>query len=237
MLLIPAIDLRDGHCVRLEQGDFGRNTHYADDPLDVARSFAANGALWLHLVDLDGARDGSPRHLTVLARLARETGLRIEFGGGLRDLSTIAAALEAGAARVILGTVALEDPELLHAACAAYGERIVVGLDARDGLVAVRAWTATSAVPATELAAQAVAAGCQRLIYTDIATDGMLGGPNLPALRALLAAVPVPVIASGGVANAGHLGALAEAGAEAAIVGKALYSGALPLSAIGAWAG
>ena len=235
MLLIPAIDLRDGHCVRLEQGDFGRDTRYADDPLVVARSFAANGATWLHLVDLDGARDGSPRHLEVLALLARQTELRIEFGGGLRDVSTIAEALEAGAARVILGTAALEDPELLRAACAAYGERIVVGLDARDGLVAVRAWTATSAVPAIELAAQVVAAGCQRLIYTDIATDGMLSGPNLPGLRALIASVPVPVIASGGVASAAHLEALSTAGAEAAIVGKALYSGALPLSVIGAW--
>jgi len=237
VLLIPAIDLRDGHCVRLEQGDFGRDTRYADDPLAVARSFAANGATWLHLVDLDGARDGSPRHLEVLGLLARQTGLRIEFGGGLRDLSTIADALEAGAARVILGTAALEDPELLRAACAAYGERIVVGLDARDGLVAVRAWTATSAVPATELAVQVVAVGCKRLIYTDIATDGMLSGPNLSGLRALIAAAPVPVIASGGVANAAHLEALATAGAEAAIVGKALYSGALPLSVIGTWMG
>lgn len=235
MRLIPAIDLRNGACVRLEQGDFARDTRYADDPLVVARGFAEHGAQWLHLVDLDGAREGYPRHLEVLAAICKETALRVEFGGGLRDLAAVAAALAAGATRVVLGTVALEQPELLAAACQAHGARIVVGLDARDGLVAVRGWTQTSGTPAVELAQAAVRAGCQRLIYTDIATDGMLSGPNLPALQALIAALPVPVIASGGVATKAHLEALAAAGAEAAIIGKALYTGALPLDLLRDW--
>lgn len=235
MLLIPAIDLRNGACVRLEQGDFSRDTRYADDPLEVARSFAAHGARLLHLVDLDGARDGQPRHLEVLRSIAAETGLQVEFGGGMRSLETIEAALEAGAARVVLGTAALEDPALLRRACAAHSARIVAGIDARNGLVATRGWLATSATPAVELARNAVEAGCRRIIYTDIATDGMLRGPNLPALREMIAAAGVPIVASGGVATEAHLRALADAGAEAAIVGKALYTGDLPLSVIGAW--
>jgi phosphoribosylformimino-5-aminoimidazole carboxamide ribotide isomerase len=235
MLLIPAIDLRNGVCVRLEQGDYGRDTRYADDPLAVAASFSAHGARWLHVVDLDGAKEGAPRHLEVLAAIARRGDLLVEFGGGLRDLETVEAALAAGASRVVLGTAALEDPALLQAACAAHGERIAVGLDARDGMVAVRGWTETSGTPAIDLARAAVTAGCARLIYTDIATDGMLRGPNLAGLRALLDAVAVPVVASGGVATIDHLRDLAEAGAEAAIVGRALYTGDLPLAVLRDW--
>jgi phosphoribosylformimino-5-aminoimidazole carboxamide ribotide isomerase len=235
MLLIPAIDLRNGACVRLEQGDYGRDTRYADDPLVVAESFAAHGARWLHLVDLDGAREGAPRHLEVLAAIARLSDLLVEFGGGLRDLATVEAALDAGASRVVLGTAALEDPAMLQAACTAHRERIAVGLDARDGMVAVRGWLETSGTPAIDLARAAVAAGCVRLIYTDIATDGMLRGPNLAGLRALVDAVAVPVVASGGVATIDHLQALAEAGAEAAIVGRALYTGDLPLAVLHDW--
>jgi phosphoribosylformimino-5-aminoimidazole carboxamide ribotide isomerase len=235
MLLIPAIDLRNGACVRLEQGDFSRDTRYADDPLEVARSFAAHGARRLHLVDLDGARDGQPRHLELLRAVTAETGLLVEFGGGMRSLETVEAALQAGAARVVLGTAALEDPDLLRRACAAYGTRIVAGVDARDGMVATRGWLATSVMPALDLARRAVDAGCGRIIYTDIATDGMLRGPNLQAVREMIATVGVPIVASGGVATEEHLRALAETGAEAVIVGKALYSGDLPLSVIEAW--
>jgi phosphoribosylformimino-5-aminoimidazole carboxamide ribotide isomerase len=235
MFVIPAIDLRNGSCVRLEQGDFARDTRYADDPVAVARAFAAHGATWLHLVDLDGARSGTPAHLPVLQAIARTTGLRIEFGGGIRDLETVAAALEQGAARVVLGTAALEQPDLLRRACQAYGERVVVGLDARDGMVAVRGWLETSGTAAVDLAVRVVEAGCRRLIYTDIATDGMLRGPNLAGLRAMLASVPVPVIASGGVASEDDLRALAGTGAEAAIVGRALYTGSLPLTLLRDW--
>ena len=236
MFLIPAIDLRNGACVRLEQGDFTRDTLYAEDPLAVARSFAEHGARWLHMVDLDGAREGTPRHLEVLASVACETGLQVEYGGGLRTLLAVEQALAAGAARVVLGTAALENPALLIDACAAYGDRIAVGLDARDGMVAVHGWLTTSGVAAIELAQRVIQAGCARLIYTDIATDGMLSGPNLPALCALIAAVSVPVIASGGVATPAHLSDLAATGAEAAIVGKAFYTGALPLSVLAGWA-
>lgn len=236
MFLIPAIDVRGGFCVRLEQGDFARGTTYADDPLEVATRFAAHGARWLHLVDLDGARDGTPHHLQILRTLARESGLLVEFGGGLRDLRAVEAALQAGATRVVLGTAALERPDLLAEACATYGERIVLGLDARDGRVATHGWTTTSSTAAVTLATQAIGAGVQRIIYTDIARDGMLHGPNLLALQALLAAVTVPVVASGGVATPQHVADLAAAGAEAAIVGKAFYTGALPLSVLREWA-
>ena len=235
MLLIPAIDLRNGACVRLEQGDFSRDTRYADDPLEVARSFAAHGARWLHLVDLDGARDGQPRHLEVLRLIAAETELLLEFGGGMRSLEAVEATLEAGAKRVVLGTAALEDPELLRHACTEHCARIAVGIDARDGMVATRGWLTTSATPAVDLAHRVVDAGCRRIIYTDIATDGMLRGPNLPALSEMIAEAGVPIVASGGVATEEHLRALADAGADAAIVGKALYTGDLPLSVLGAW--
>jgi phosphoribosylformimino-5-aminoimidazole carboxamide ribotide isomerase len=235
MLLIPAIDLRGGACVRLEQGDFDRNTQYAADPLDVAKQFAANGATWLHLVDLDGAKEGTPHHLATLARIAEMTDLKVEFGGGLRDLAAVGQALAAGARRVVLGTAVIEAPGLLEEACCVYGDRIVVGIDARSGMVATRGWVQTSDTRAVDLAGAAVAKGARRIIYTDIATDGMLSGPNVPGLVAMIQAAGVPVIASGGVATTEHLSALAQAGAEAAIVGKALYTGNVPLTALRDW--
>jgi phosphoribosylformimino-5-aminoimidazole carboxamide ribotide isomerase len=235
VLLIPAIDLRDGVCVRLEQGDFNRNTQYAADPLEVAQRFAAHGATWLHLVDLDGAKNGAPRHLDVLSRLAGATDLNIEFGGGLRDLATVEQALAAGAKRVVIGTAALETPAFLEQACREFGDRIVVGLDARDGLVATRGWLQTSQTRAVDLATTAVTNGAKRIIYTDIATDGMLTGPNLPGLTAIIQAAGVPVIASGGVATVEHLMALSRTSVEAAIVGKALYTGDIPLHALSDW--
>jgi phosphoribosylformimino-5-aminoimidazole carboxamide ribotide isomerase len=235
MFVIPAIDLRGGSCVRLEQGDFARDTRYADDPVAVAQEFEAYGATWLHLVDLDGARSGTPAHLALLRAIAQQTSLQIEFGGGIRSLNAVADALDHGAARVVLGTAALEQPDLVTEACGEYGERIVVGLDARNGRVAVRGWLETSSTQAVDLASRVVDAGCIRLIYTDIATDGMLRGPNLEGLRILLATVAVPVIASGGVATEDDLLALAQAGAEAAIVGKALYTGSLPLAVLREW--
>ena len=234
MFLIPAIDLRDGACVRLEQGDFSRDTRYADDPLMVARQFADHGRRAASggpgrgarraIAPSGGAWPAGPRNVTP-----------VEFGGGLRDLEAIGRALDAGASRVVLGTAAIENPDLLAAACAAHGDRIAVGIDARKGLVAVRAWLTTSDISVLQLAAAVTEVGCRRIIYTDIATDGMLSGPNLPALRSLLAAVTVPVTASGGIANQTHLKELAEAGAESAIAGKALYSGSLPLTAIADW--
>jgi phosphoribosylformimino-5-aminoimidazole carboxamide ribotide isomerase len=235
MLLIPAIDLCDGACVRLEQGDFHKATEYAADPLEVAQRFASNGASWLHLVDLDGARGGTMRHLDVLRRIARGTDLMVEFGGGIRTIDAIERALAAGASRVVLGTAALESRALLEQVAKEFGSQIVVGLDARDGLIATRGWLETSAIRVDDLASDVVSHGCRRIIYTDIATDGMLSGPNLVGLAAVIKAAGVPVVASGGVATVTHLEALAEVGAEAAIVGKALYTGALPLSALRDW--
>lgn len=236
MYVIPAIDLRDGTCVRLAQGDFSRRTDYSADPLEVARRFEAAGATWLHLVDLDGARSGRPEHLQVLASIAEKTFLHVEFGGGMRSRDLVESALQSGAQRVVVGTAALEDPELLAELCARYREQIVVGIDARDGKVATKAWVDVSTVDAIDFAMAAVKAGAGRLIYTDIATDGMLAGPNLAGVRAMIEAAGLPLIASGGVATIAHLEALADAGAEAAIVGRALYTGDIPLTALRDWA-
>lgn len=236
MYLIPAIDLRDGNCVRLAQGDFERRTDYSADPLEVARRFEAQGAAWLHLVDLDGARSGKPEHLPILASIAQKTSLHVEFGGGMRSRVLVESALRAGAQRVVVGTAALDDPELLADLCARYGDQIMVGIDARDGKVATKAWVDVSTVDALAFARAAAKAGAGRLIYTDIATDGMLTGPNLAGVRAMIDAAGLPLIASGGVATIAHLEALADAGAEAAIVGRALYTGDIPLTALRDWA-
>jgi phosphoribosylformimino-5-aminoimidazole carboxamide ribotide isomerase len=235
MLLIPAIDLRHGQCVRLEQGDFERGTHYSTDPLEVARRFEARGATWLHLVDLDGARDGEPRQIDVLEQIASRTRLKVEFGGGLRSSAAIEQALGAGAARVVLGTVALEGVDLLARMFSVYAGLIAVGIDARNGYAAVKGWVETSGKRAVDVAAGVVRAGARRIIYTDIATDGMLAGPNIDGLSAMIAAVSVPVVASGGIASESQLELVAAAGAEAAIVGKALYTGALSLSTLQRW--
>jgi len=235
MLLIPAIDLRHGQCVRLEQGDFERDTHYSTDPLEVARRFEARGATWLHLVDLDGARDGEPRHIDVLEQIASRTRLKVEFGGGLRSSAAIEQALGAGAARVVLGTAALEDADLLARMISVHAAVVDVGIDARNGYAAVKGWVETSGKRAVDAAADVVRAGARRIIYTDIATDGMLAGPNVDGLRTMIAAVSVPVVASGGIASESQLELVAAAGAEAAIVGKALYTGALSLSTLQRW--
>ena len=237
MLLIPAIDLQHGQCVRLEQGDFERETQYSADPLDVALRFQEHGATWLHLVDLDGARDGEPHHLKVLSEIAGRTSLKIECGGGLRSADSVQRALDSGASRVVIGTAAVQSQSGLldhllerHAAA-----MIVVGIDARNGYAAVKGWAETSPRQAVEVARDVVRAGACRIIYTDIATDGMLSGPNLEGLREMIAAASVPVVASGGITGESHLELVAAAGAEAAIVGKALYTGDLPLSALQRW--
>lgn len=235
MLLIPAIDLRGGLCVRLEQGNFDRDTRYSHDPVEVARRFEAEGATWLHLVDLDGAREGEPRHVGVLAQIAAATALKVEFGGGLRTSDAVEQALGAGAARVVIGTAALENRDLLGRLLTLHGPAVAVGIDARNGLAAIKGWIETSATRAVDMALDVVAAGARRLIYTDIATDGMLAGPNVEGLREIIDAAGVPVVASGGIASESHLEAVASAGAEASIVGKALYTGALPLSTLRRW--
>ncbi|MBI3998619.1 MAG: 1-(5-phosphoribosyl)-5-[(5-phosphoribosylamino)methylideneamino]imidazole-4-carboxamide isomerase [Armatimonadetes bacterium] len=229
MTVYPAIDLRAGRAVRLRQGDPARETVFADDPVAVARGWAQQGAAWLHVVDLDGALGGAPRHLDVVAGICREVAVPVQVGGGLRTLDDLEAVFEAGAARAVLGTAALAG-DLLSVAVGRFGERIAVALDVREGLAAVAGWQETSAIPALEAARRLVQGGAPRLIYTDITRDGMLEGPDVEGLRALILAVPVPVIASGGICSADDLRAVATAGAEGAIVGRALYDGRLTLA-------
>lgn len=232
MILLPAIDLINGQCVRLYQGDYSQVTSYATDPVEVARRWQEAGASWLHVVDLDGAKAGHPVNTDLIARLCRETRLNVEVGGGIRTPEQIADLLAAGVQRVILGTAALTDRELLTQALQRWGERIVVGLDARDGLVAIRGWRETSNVKATELALELSAAGVRRFIYTDIARDGAMQGPNLAALRAMLDTLRgsgTVLIASGGVSSLNDLSRLAELEIEGAIIGRALYDGAIDL--------
>lgn len=233
MILLPAIDLINGECVRLYQGDYSQVTTYASDPVEVAQRWQEAGARWLHVVDLDGAKAGHPVNTALIARLCRETNLRVEVGGGLRTLADIAHLLETGAARVILGTAALADRELLAEALQRWGERIVVGLDAREGRVAIRGWRETSTASALELASELSAAGGRRFIYTDIVRDGAMQGPNLAAMRAMREALQSSdsaLIASGGVSSLADLRQLAALDIEGAIIGKALYTGALDLA-------
>lgn len=233
MILLPAIDLIGGQCVRLYQGDYARMTTYASDPVEVARRWQEAGASWLHVVDLDGAKDGYPVNSASIGRLCQETNLRVEVGGGLRSLEHIATLLNMGVARVILGTAALEDRELLTEALQRWDTRIVVGLDAREGLVAIRGWRETSQVNALELARELSASGARRFIYTDIARDGAMQGPNLAAMGAMRDALRdagSALIASGGVSSLDDLQQLAALEIEGAIIGKALYTGALDLA-------
>lgn len=230
MIILPAIDIQRGQCVRLYQGDFERVTVYDADPVQVALRWQTFGAGWLHVVDLDGAVAGHPVNLETIAQIRAATSLRIEMGGGVRSLTHIQQALDLGIDRVILGTVALTDRALLEEALANWGEHIAVGLDARNGLVAISGWRETTQVQATALAAELHAVGVKRFIYTDIARDGALQGPNLNALREMQQAVPCSLIASGGISSLEDLRSLAALGIEGTIVGKALYTGDVNLA-------
>ena len=229
MYIIPAIDIKDGQCVRLYQGDYNQVTVFATDPVSVAKAWEEQGAVMLHVVDLDGAAAGTTRNLAKIKEICNAVTVPVELGGGIRDIETIEGILAAGIERVILGTAAVEEPMLVYDACRLWGERIVVGIDAREGLVATRGWKETSSVHALDLAKNLVDLGARRFIYTDISRDGTLTEPNYSAIRELVNAVPVPVIASGGVASIEHIERLRDTGAEAVIVGKALYTGAVDL--------
>ena len=230
MIILPAIDIKDGHCVRLYQGDYAQVTTYDTDPVQVARRWQEAGASWLHVVDLDGAALGHPVIVDLLARVRTATSLHIEVGGGIRSLAHIEQLLNLGIDRVILGTVAITDRRLLETAVQRWGERIVVGIDARDGWVAIDGWRETSRVQATELASELEAIGVRRFIYTDIARDSTLRGPNIQALQRMQQATASALIASGGVGSLADLHALAALQVEGAIVGKALYTGDVDLS-------
>jgi phosphoribosylformimino-5-aminoimidazole carboxamide ribotide isomerase len=229
MIILPAIDIKDGQCVRLYQGDYAQVSTYDADPVTVAQRWQAR-ASWLHVVDLDGAAAGHPINGEVIRRMRANTSLQIELGGGMRSLKHIEQMLDAGIDRVILGTVAITDRALLEEALARWGERIAVGLDARNGQVAISGWRETSQVQATSLATELSAIGVQRIIYTDIARDGALKGPNLNALRELQQAISCSLIASGGVSSIDDLRSIATLGIEGAIVGKALYTGDVDLA-------
>ncbi|MGQ0676809.1 MAG: 1-(5-phosphoribosyl)-5-[(5-phosphoribosylamino)methylideneamino]imidazole-4-carboxamide isomerase [Rhodospirillales bacterium] len=233
MILYPAIDLKDGACVRLLRGDMAKATVYNPDPPSQARAFAAAGCAWLHVVDLDGAVAGRSVNFRAVEGVLASVKAKVQLGGGIRDEAAIDAWLGRGVARVVLGTAALEDPALVRRACAKYPGRVAVAVDARDGKVAVKGWTETSATTMDELARRFAGAGAAALIFTDIDRDGAMQGPNLAATAALAKTAPMPVIASGGVSSLKDIQALKRAAPnlDGVICGRALYDGRLDLKA------
>ena len=229
MEIWPAIDLRGGQCVRLQQGDYNRETVFNGDPTAVARQFVADGGEYLHLVDLDGARDGKLVNLAVVKAIVAAVKIPCELGGGIRDEADIRTLLDAGVTRVVIGTKALREPEWFRSMCRKFPRRIVLGIDARDGKVATHGWLETSDMSAVTMAQHFADEPLAALIYTDIATDGMLQGPNLAAMREMAAAVSLPVVASGGVSCAADVAELTTTGVAGCIIGRALYEHRLTL--------
>lgn len=232
MLIIPAIDLKEGKCVRLEQGLMDKATVYSDDPATTAKHWEAQGAELLHVVDLDGAFAGVPRNLDAIKAIRAAVKMAIEVGGGIRDMATIRSLVSIGIDRIILGTAAIENPSFVQEACREFPGTIVAGIDAKDGMVAIKGWAEVTKVKAVDLAKKMEHYGIIAVIYTDIKRDGMLSGPNIEATRALAEALDIPVIASGGVSSLKDIQALwniSRSGVEGVVVGKALYSGSLDL--------
>ena len=229
MMVIPAIDVKDGRCVRLRQGDMAAETVYSTDVPSMARRWEEAGARMIHLVDLNGAVEGEPKNFPHIEAVRKAVRVEVQVGGGIRNLSTVRRYLEAGVSRVVLGTAALADRKFLDDACREFPRRILLGLDARDGKVAVKGWTSVSETAALDLLKELSGYPIGAVIYTDIARDGMLGGPNLTALREIAAYSSFPVIASGGISRIEDLKAVQSLGPQitGAIVGKALYDGKL----------
>lgn len=230
MQIWPAIDLRGGKCVRLEQGDYQRETVFGDDPASMARHWAAQGGKFLHLVDLDGARTGRVENRAQIQAILAAVSIPCELGGGIRDADTIADLLDLGLERLVIGTKALREPDWFRQVVRQFPRRLVLGIDARDGRVASDGWLQASDVRATDLAREMAREPIAAIIYTDIATDGMLAGPNLAATAEMQQAVDVPVIASGGVTTADDVADLARLGVAGCIIGRALYEGRLQLA-------
>ncbi len=225
--IYPAIDMRGGKCVRLVQGDYSKETVYGDSPLDMAKVFAKDGAEWIHMVDLDGAKKGARVNDSHVLLVKKELNVSVQIGGGIRTEEDVAFYLENGIDRVILGSAAISNPQFVKDMLHKYGEKIAIGIDARDGYVATEGWIETSTIKATELGQKLAAEGAKTFIFTDIATDGMLSGPNVKAVKELAEVTKANVIASGGVsslADLKDLSAYRESGIEGAIVGKALYT-------------
>ena len=230
--IYPAIDIRGGRCVRLKQGDYAQETVYHEDPVEVAKEWAAQGAEWIHLVDLDGAKAGQPVNDELIGRIARAVDVPVQVGGGMRTLRDVEHMLGLGVSRVIIGTAAIEDREFTKQLLASRGDRVAIGIDARDGYVATRGWLETSQVKAEDLAKELAAQGASTFIFTDISRDGMMGGPNVEAIVRLARVSGRSVIASGGVSRYADLESLArhaDEGVSGAIVGKALYTGDIRL--------
>ena len=235
MEIIPAIDIRGGRCVRLEQGDYARETVFDEDPVAVATRWQDAGAKRLHVVDLDGAREGRPRNEDAVRAILGASKVPVQVGGGIRDIAAIQRYLDAGADRLILGTIAVKDQTILVNAAVLFRERLIVGVDARDGVVATEGWTETSTIEATDLVKQLSELGVARIIYTDILRDATLAGPNFAAIHNLLAFIsglpsPTQMIVAGGVSSIEHLRRLADLPVEGAIIGKALYTGDISLA-------
>lgn len=233
MEVIPAIDLLDGKCVRLYQGDYQRSEIFNDNPAIVARSWAEQGATRIHVVDLDGAKEGKTTNLAAIEAIVAAISIPVQVGGGLRDRDSLARLLDLGVKRCIVGTVAVEQPELVQELCQEFAGKVVVGIDARQGKVATRGWLETSEILATDLAQRMTVAGAAAIIYTDIHRDGTMSGPNIEALRELATAIEIPVIASGGVSSLTDLLgllALEPLGVTGAIIGKAIYTGDVNLT-------
>ena len=229
MLIFPAIDIKNGTCVRLYQGEMSTAEQVANSALEAAGAFKAAGASWVHMVDLDGAVEGVRKNTGIFLEVVQESGLKVEVGGGIRTMTDIAFYLENGISRVILGSIALRDALLVRQAVAEFGGQIAVGIDARDGMVAAEGWVETSAVSDVELAKRLEDAGVQCLICTDIARDGMLSGPNLGQLTRIQRAVKCDIVASGGVTNLSDIAALRDCGLYGAICGRSIYKGTLSL--------
>lgn len=229
MILLPAIDLYEKKAVRLLEGDYRKMTVYSDDPLSVAHDFAVQGAEWIHMVDLEGAREGTTPNLEVVSGIVRNTSLSVEVGGGIRSMEVAGRYLEAGVARVILGTAAVTDEDFLREALRCYGDRIAVGVDLKDGYVAIKGWLETSAYTAEEFLGKMQKMGVRTVICTDISRDGAMRGTNLALYADLSRRYSLQLIASGGVSSLSDVRALAGMGLYGAIVGKAYYTGAIPL--------
>lgn len=232
MIILPAIDLKEGRCVRLEQGLMDKDTVYNDDPAAQARIWQEQGGEYLHIVDLDGAFAGAPKNKAAIEAIVSAIDIPSELGGGIRDLQTIEAYLDLGINRVILGTIAKENPALVKEACQKFPGQIVVGIDAKDGLVAVRGWADVTEKKATEMAREMEDFGVEAIIYTDISRDGMMQGPNIEATKNLAESITIPVIASGGLSTLDDIRRLIEieaSGVSGVITGKAIYSGAIDL--------
>jgi phosphoribosylformimino-5-aminoimidazole carboxamide ribotide isomerase len=232
VLIIPAIDIIGGHCVRLTQGDYSQKTTYADTPVDVAQRFFDAGVEWIHVVDLDGAKVGKPINTETIRNIVHSVSCKVEVGGGVRSFESISALLDLGVARVVVGTRIVKDPEWANELFNTFGDQVVAGIDSRDGKVAVSGWLETSTLSALELAQRVEQQGAKRIIVTDIATDGAFTGPNTALLEEISKGVSAPVIASGGVssmADIEKLMTLSDPGVEGVIVGKAIYEGRLKL--------